>query len=312
MHAPSDHALDDAIPKLASYRVDAIVSALAILSQRAAATLAKLKIPVISFNTGVKNELVTPVSCDNFEAGRAIADLFAARGACSFGFISGPVESHASAGRLAGYRDRIDQLGIGPVMVARGDYRYEGGFAAALEMFGRDRRPEALFCANDLLAIGAIDALRKKLCMRVPEDVIVAGFDDIPAAAWASIDLTTFVQDGARMVDAALAIVTAAQAGKRQELAPVVVSARLIERGTTRMSRSGEPRFRRPTSRSLDDAFQRQLPGGARNDATTTGAERYGTAASRSHCDTREADGNVAEWRTSPFQSRIWSLRRSV
>ena len=239
VHAPSDHALDDAIPKLASYRVDAIVSALAILSQRAAATLAKLKIPVISFNTAVKNEWVTPVSCDNFEAGRAIADLFAARGACSFGFISGPVESHASAGRLAGYRDRIDQLGIGPVMVARGDYRYEGGFAAALEMFGRDRRPEALFCANDLLAIGAIDALREKLCMRVPEDVIVAGFDDIPAAAWASIDLTTFVQDGARMVDAALAIVTAAQAGKRQELAPVVVSARLIERGTTRIPRSG-------------------------------------------------------------------------
>ena len=76
-------------------------------------------------------------------------------------------------------------------MVARGDYRYEGGFAAALEMFGRDQRPEALFCANDLLAIGAIDALRKKLGMRVPEDVIVAGFDDIPAAAWASIDLTT-------------------------------------------------------------------------------------------------------------------------
>ena len=61
--------------------------------------------------------------------------------------------------------------------------------------------------------------------------MLVAGFDDIPAASWASIDLTTFVQDGARMVDAALAIVTAAQAGKRQELAPVVVSARLIERG---------------------------------------------------------------------------------
>ena len=114
-----------------------------------------------------------------------------------FGFISGPSESHASAGRLAGYRERIDQLGLGPVSVAPGDYQYEGGFAAALEMFGSNSRPEALFCANDLLAIGAIDALRETLCMRVPEDVIVAGFDDIPAAAWASIDLTTFVQDGA-------------------------------------------------------------------------------------------------------------------
>jgi DNA-binding LacI/PurR family transcriptional regulator len=187
----------------------------------------------------VKNEWVTPVSCDNSEAGRAIADLFAARGARSFGFISGPVESHASAGRLAGYRDRLGTLGIGPVTVARGDYRYEGGFAAALELFGCDQSPDALFCANDLLAIGAIDALRKKFGMRVPEDVIVAGFDDIPAAAWASIDLTTFVQDGARMVDAALAIVSSAQVHERQELAPVVVSARLIERGTTRLLRSG-------------------------------------------------------------------------
>ena len=239
VHAPSDHALDDVIPKLASYRVDAIVSALAILSQPAAAALAKLKIPVISFNTAVNNDWVTPVSCNNLEAGRAIADLFVTRGARSFGFISGPSESHASAGRLAGYRERIDQLRLGPVSVVPGDYQYEGGFAAALEMFASDSRPQALFCANDLLAIGAIDALRETLCMRIPEDVIVAGFDNIPAAAWASIDLTTFVQDGARMVEAALAIVTAAQAGKRQELAPVVISARLIERGTTRMTRPG-------------------------------------------------------------------------
>lgn len=244
VHAPSDHMLDDVIPKLASYRVDAIVSALAILSPRAAETLAKLKIPVISFNTAVKNEWVAPVSCDNFEAGQAIADLFARRGARSFGFISGPVESHASGGRLSGYQDRLRALGIGPARVARGDYRYEGGFAAALGMFGGKDRPDALFCANDLLAIGAMDAMRKRLGMRVPEDVLVAGFDDIPAASWASIDLTTFVQDGARMVDEALAIVTAAQAGRHHALSAVVVSARLIERGTTGSPGDGDSRPR--------------------------------------------------------------------
>jgi DNA-binding LacI/PurR family transcriptional regulator len=234
VHVASDHALDDVIPKLASYRVDAIVSALAILSPRAAKTLAKLKIPVVSFNTGVKNEWVTSVSCNNVEAGRTIADLFVARGARAFAFISGPGQSHASAGRLKGFQDRLHEESAGQVQVGRGNYRYEGGFAAALELFAGSTRPQALFCANDLLAIGAIDALKTRLGIRVPDDVLVAGFDDIPAAAWASVNLTTFVQDAAAMVEVTLGILLSAHNGKPPATEPVVVSARLIERGTTR------------------------------------------------------------------------------
>ena len=233
VHVASDHALDDVIPKLASYRVDAIVSALAILSPRAAKTLAKLKIPVVSFNTGVKNGWVTSVSCDNVAAGRTIADLFVARGARSFAFISGAEQSHASAQRLKGFKERLDEAAAGQVHVAHGNYRYEGGFDAALELFAGRKKPQALFCANDLLAIGAIDALRTRLGISVPDDVLVAGFDDIPAAAWASINLTTFVQDAPAMVDETLDILLSAHTGKPPAAGPVVVSARLVERGTT-------------------------------------------------------------------------------
>jgi DNA-binding LacI/PurR family transcriptional regulator len=233
VHVPNDHALDEVIPKLASYRVDAIVSALAILSPAGAATLAKLKIPVIAFNTAVNNEWVTTVSSENFEAGRTIADLFIARGARSFGFISGPSTSPASARRREGYEGRLREIDAGPLTIVRGDYRYEGGFAAALSMFGDTGRPDALFCANDLLAIGAIDALRERLGLRVPDDVLVAGFDDIPAASWASINLTTFTHDAAAMVSETLSIVLSAENGKPLATKPVVVSARLIERRTT-------------------------------------------------------------------------------
>jgi len=233
VHAASDHALDEVIPKLASYRVDAIVSALAVLSPEAAKSLAQLKIPVISFNTAVKSEWVVSVSCDNLKAGRTIADHFVARGARSFGFISGAPESHASAGRLKGFEDRLAELGTRVARIGRGDYRYEGGFAAALSMFAGADRPEALFCANDLIAIGAIDALSKSLGMRVPEDVLVAGFDDIPAASWASVDLTTFVQDAPAMVEETISIVLSAENGKPPAMEPVVVPARLVERGTT-------------------------------------------------------------------------------
>jgi DNA-binding LacI/PurR family transcriptional regulator len=233
VHVSNDHALDEVIPKLASYRVDAIVSALAILSPAGAATLAKLKIPVIAFNAVVGNEWVTSVSSENFEAGRAIADLFVARGARSFGFISGPATSPASRKRREGFEGRLGELNAGAIKIASGDYRYEGGFAAALTMFGSAARPDALFCANDLLAIGAIDALRERMGLRVPEDVLVAGFDDIPAASWASISLTTFKHDAAAMVRETLSIMATAEIGKPLGAKPVVVSARLIERRTT-------------------------------------------------------------------------------
>jgi DNA-binding LacI/PurR family transcriptional regulator len=235
VHVDSGHGLDAVIPKLASYRVDAVVSALAVLSQEAAEQLTRLRIPVISFNTAFRNEWVTPVSCDNVGAAQTIADLFVARGARSFGFVSGPDTSHASVERLAGFVERLTERGAGPVVVAKGDYRYESGFAAALELYPQGRGPEALFCANDLLAIGAMDALRKTFGLRFPDDVLIAGFDDIPAAGWAAYDLTTFLQDGSRMVDEALAILHAMESGARAEdQAQAVVSAQLIERGTTR------------------------------------------------------------------------------
>jgi DNA-binding LacI/PurR family transcriptional regulator len=242
VHAESGHTLDSVIPRLASYRVDAIVSALAVLSPNAAEALAQLRIPVISFNTALRNEWVSPVSCDNIGAARAIADLFLARGAQSFGFISGPPTSHASAGRERGFTERLMELTGRPVTIARADYRYEGGFAAALHMFAGPDRPEALFCANDLIAFGAMDALRNRCGMLVPEDVLVAGFDDIPGAAWASYDLTTFVQDGSRMVDEALVILATAEGGRAPVvIEPVIVPARLIERGTTRRAPQPHP-----------------------------------------------------------------------
>jgi DNA-binding LacI/PurR family transcriptional regulator len=235
VHVDSGHGLDAVIPKLASYRVDAVVSALAVLSHEAAEQLTTLRIPVISFNTAFRNEWVAPVSCDNVGAAHAIADLFLSRGARSFGFVSGPDTSHASLGRLAGFAERLNERGAGPVVVAKGDYRYESGFEAALELYREGRGPEALFCANDLLAIGAMDALRKAYGLRMPEDVLVAGFDDIPAAGWGAYDLTTFLQDGGRMVDEALAILHATEMGGRPgDHAPAIVPARLIERGTTR------------------------------------------------------------------------------
>jgi DNA-binding LacI/PurR family transcriptional regulator len=234
VHADSGHAFDEIVPMLASYRVDAIVSGLSILSERSAAELAKLKIPVVSFNTRLTNEWVSSVCCNNLSAARSMADLLWDRGARSFGFISGPLDSPASEDRCIGYRDRLRERGVTRLSVVQADYRYDEGFRAAIEMFQGREKPDAIFCANDLIAMGAIDAIRKSVGLRVPEDVLIAGFDDIPAASWSAYDLTTFVQDGPKMVDEALAILAAAKAsGTPAGGTCRIVDARLVERGTT-------------------------------------------------------------------------------
>src|SRR3954452_21993834 len=89
VHVDSVHSLDGVMPMLASYRVDAFVSALPILSAEAARAFARVRIPAISFNTPINNLWVASVCVDSAGGARAVADLFIARGARSFGFVAG-------------------------------------------------------------------------------------------------------------------------------------------------------------------------------------------------------------------------------
>jgi len=124
--------------------------------------------------------------------------------------------------------------------LAVGNYSYDGGYAAALELARGVGMPDALFCANDLMAIGALDALRYELGLKAPDDVLVAGFDDVPEASWKAYDLTTVLQDSASMVAEAVAVLRKMIASTRSAGGVLrTVPGHLIERATTR--REGGP-----------------------------------------------------------------------
>ena len=230
----SDHALDGLVPRLQSYRVDAIVSALPVLSGAAAEAFARIKIPTISFNTPINNDWVTSICSDSVGGASSVADLFVKRGAKSFAFITGSEGSYASSQRLRGFKDRLVEQGFPNVATACGNYLYSGGFNAVLNLKSRGVIPDAIFCANDLMAIGALDALRKVIGVRVPEDVLVAGFDDVPEASWSAYDLTTVIQDGRLMVAEAMAILESMMSSSGSAGGALrVVPAQLVERSTT-------------------------------------------------------------------------------
>jgi DNA-binding LacI/PurR family transcriptional regulator len=226
--------VDDAIPSLAGYRVDGIITAHPILSEEAAEQCEKIGVPIVLFNGRVRSNWVSSVCCDNVAAGRDVADLFLKYGAKRFGYIAGGQETPANQDRSAGFIDRLKEHGVSDIKSISGNFRYEDGYQAALELMRQKRLPQAIFCANDMMAIGAIDALRKEAGVRIPQEVMIAGFDDIPAAAWASYSLTTVRQEVARMVQEAVAILQTKAAGGDDARGLLrLVRGTLVQRGST-------------------------------------------------------------------------------
>jgi DNA-binding LacI/PurR family transcriptional regulator len=224
--------LDEYIPRIASYRVDALFITRCIMSRKSAEEFRKFRIPIISFNTEDQNDWVSSVRPDDFGGGRQIAELFIRRGAKRFAYIAGLPNNIASNDRLAGFQEGLKKGRKPQAKVECASFRYEAGFEAAMHMFeGRDR-PDALFCGNDLIAMGAIDALRK-LKIRVPEDTMVAGFDDIPQASWDAYNLTTLAQSIAETVDRSMQLFRGVLDGSRRRGARSVVPVSIVERGST-------------------------------------------------------------------------------
>jgi DNA-binding LacI/PurR family transcriptional regulator len=226
--------VDDAIPSLAGYRVDGIITAHPILSEEAAAQCEKIGVPIVLFNGRVRSNWVSSVCCDNATAGRDVADLFLKYGAKRFGYIAGGTETLANEDRAAGFINRLKEDGITDITSVSGNFRYEDGYHAALALMRQKRPPHAIFCANDMMAIGAIDALRKEAGVRVPNEIMIAGFDDIPAAGWGSYSLTTVRQEVEEMVQAAVQILQRKAAGHENARGLLkLVRGTLVQRGST-------------------------------------------------------------------------------
>jgi LacI family transcriptional regulator len=113
------------------------------------------------------------------------------RGHSEIAFVGGPPETEHGAGRVAAFRHAVVDHGldVGPGWIEHAPFTRDGGFEAMRRILDRDR-PRAVMCANDLIAIGVLDALREA-GHRTPADVAVVGFDDIDVARLLTPQLTT-------------------------------------------------------------------------------------------------------------------------
>ena len=163
-------------------------------------------VPVILINKTMPGSAVDTVVTDHAGGGRAAADQLLAAGCRRLVLVSSGARTASLVGRLDAFRKRAADAGVPVRLWQDGPTDYCSGRAAALSLLGDDKIDGA-FCVTDLLALGFLDAARLDRGRRVPDDLSVIGFDDIPQAAWNAYQLTTFRQPVRLLTDQVMQVI---------------------------------------------------------------------------------------------------------
>jgi DNA-binding LacI/PurR family transcriptional regulator len=232
---PPDQEVDEILDLVLQYQVDGLIVTSATISARMADACARNGTPVVLFNRYLLGGNVNTVCTDNVEAGRLVANELINAGHQRPAFIEGKADTSTTIDRKKGYFDRLRERGYIDVLAEGGDHTYDAGFKAACKLLNRDDPPDAIFCSSDNAALGAMDAARHELGIRIPDELSIIGFDDIPAAAWPSYSLTTIRTPVNRMIDSSIEILFNQSRESNSKPAFVLVPGELIKRNSARL-----------------------------------------------------------------------------
>lgn len=228
VYAEKDELQHDDISQCLEYNVEGLIVTDALLSSKLVSHFTENNIPVLLFNRYAKDFSGHVVCCDNYSAGKKIGEYLVEKGHRQFAYIAGDTNTSTSRDRERGFREALCQKGM-ETKVEAGNYTYEGGYQAALRLLQSDPQLDAIFCANDIIALGAIDAV-KSLGLTIPKDVSILGFDDITMASWPPYSLTTWQQPVDEMIEASINVLLGEIAGESEGPVSILLPGKLIER----------------------------------------------------------------------------------
>ena len=194
----ADHIVD----QIWQHRVDGVVAAVR-LPQRHVETLSRRRIPTVFLNRLDEDSHASSVCCDPASGERLLVDRLVRAGHRRFGIIRGPVDSTVSLRRVDSAVAQLAAHGISDLRFADGDFDHASGERGLMLLLNGGHALDAVVCANDMMALGAMDAARFQAGLSVPGDLSVVGFDGVPQGRWPSYDLATIKQPTREMVEAA-------------------------------------------------------------------------------------------------------------
>lgn len=178
------------------------------------------------------------IGATNWAGGLSAVEHLLALGHARIGVVAGPRHVLCSRARLDGYRAALDAAGLAldDTLVWEGDFYHESGFRGGRELLSRPEPPTAIVASSDQMAFGVYEAVRQD-GLRVPDDISVVGFDDLPEARWSSPPMTTVRQPLAEMGALAARTVLRLAAGDEIDSPRVELATALVVRESTALPR---------------------------------------------------------------------------
>jgi DNA-binding LacI/PurR family transcriptional regulator len=225
--------IDGLIPRLLSYQVDGVILPAATLGSKIAIELQRFGRPVVLVNRYLAHDVISSVSGDNAGGGAAVADLLARAGRRRIAFLAGQPDTSSSRDRGRGFRERLASYGIAVTIEDVGNYSRDGGAEAARRLLARTPRPDAIFCANDAMALAALEVARTEFGLKVPDEIAIAGYDNSDPTGWPFYALTSVDQNLPEMARIAVELLIGKIEGRSSGIDHIVVPATLVPRATT-------------------------------------------------------------------------------
>lgn len=234
LHASSDEIKSEtALRHILSGRVDGLLFIAPYSDSPVLKALAERSLPFVVISSIFSAPCASSVIVNNRQGAEMVMDHLFSLGHRAVGFMDGRSRHIEACARHGVYVQRMEEAGceVLPHWVQCGLFEYQPAYEAAHRMLAASRRPTAVFAANDLMAFGVMDAAIKS-GLRIPEDLSVVGFDDIPPAAWNRPALTT-VRQPMYELGAQAARLLVEQVDNGAEAQEIVLDAELIIRDSS-------------------------------------------------------------------------------
>jgi len=220
-------------------RVDGIVVTASRVGALYASVLERMRIPIVLLNNQHPSHFAHSIMIENFAASCTAVRHLIELGHERIAYVGDRFGYGSDSERFSGYRSALDGADIPfrPDLVVHGDGKAEGAGAALEKLLAAPEPPTAIFCYNDMTAIGVLKAIRA--CeLRVPEDISLVGFDDLPLTLYVEPPLTTVRQPKREMGRMAMQVLAKLMAGSEAEQ-EIKVAGELILRQSTAPPREG-------------------------------------------------------------------------
>lgn len=190
----------DALQAIRERSVDGVIFTTATTDSVELQAAVEQESPIVLINRVIEDLDCDQVSSNNLHGGATVADYLVQNKKTLVAFIGGTNQASTSRDRGRGFLGRMEELGhpVPDHFRFYGEFSHDRGFHIVNRMLSRADRPDAVFCANDYMALGALDALRAN-GLSAPDDCWIIGYDDIDMAAWESFCLTTVRQPSREM-----------------------------------------------------------------------------------------------------------------